>query len=239
MARFEIFKEGKKLLDYEIIGAELIIGRDTTVGLRLDDPLVSRRHARVFAADGAFHIEDKGASNGLFVNGVREYRKPLRDGDRIELGSHVLTYRQDASEAIAMDDELVTGDNLPAVDDFDETGMQTQHISPAEMARLRRQVQSQMEPHLIQERVRPERIHPLKHSRNVIGTADSCELRIPEVEGKQVAALERVPDGGFILKKTGLLGTLKVNGQKVRDHMLRDGDKIEIGNAAFTYRAGG
>ena len=32
---------------------------------------------------------------------------------------------------------------------------------------------------------------------------------------------------------------LWVNGQKVGEHAVRDGDKLEIGDAVFTYRAGG
>jgi len=238
MPKLQVFREGRKLAVIDIVSSELVIGRDPTAGLRIDDPLASRRHARLVAINGRFHIEDMGASNGLFVNGVREYNKPLSSGDRVEIGKHMLVYEQSPGEMIYADDELDTADRIPAIDPEQEGGMQTQHISPADMAKLRRQVQTQMEPHLIQEGIRPPRIHPLKHSRNAIGTGGDCELRIPEVGKKEAAVFERQADGSFVAKKAGLFGSLKVNGQKTSEIELSDGDKLEIGGANFTYRAG-
>jgi pSer/pThr/pTyr-binding forkhead associated (FHA) protein len=67
-----------------------VIGRASTCEVKLDDPLVSRRHARVMSADVGTAIEDLDSANGLFVNGVRSRGiTPLHPGDVIQIGATV------------------------------------------------------------------------------------------------------------------------------------------------------
>ncbi|HUF66038.1 MAG TPA: FHA domain-containing protein [Gemmatimonadaceae bacterium] len=69
------------------------IGRDTTSDLVVLEPTVSRTHARVNSQDQAFFLENLGAT-GTRVNGVRlEQVHQLTYGDRIEIGTAVLTVR--------------------------------------------------------------------------------------------------------------------------------------------------
>ena len=83
---------------------ELMIGRGPAATLRLEDPSVSRVHARISAAgsgSGA-RIEDAGSSHGTFVDGTRVTGPLLlRDGARIRLGDQELTVerRRDTAEA--------------------------------------------------------------------------------------------------------------------------------------------
>jgi pSer/pThr/pTyr-binding forkhead associated (FHA) protein len=71
---------------------------DTTVGrlaecdITLDDPSVSRRHARISQDGSAWTITDLGSTNGVKVNGERVVTADLRDGDRIELGNARLAF---------------------------------------------------------------------------------------------------------------------------------------------------
>jgi pSer/pThr/pTyr-binding forkhead associated (FHA) protein len=67
-----------------------LIGRASDCDLRLEDMLVSRRHARVAASEIGAGIEDLGSANGVFVNGRRmSGTSPLRPGDVIQLGGTV------------------------------------------------------------------------------------------------------------------------------------------------------
>lgn len=69
----------------------LFIGRGTEADLRLNDPGVSRMHARLHVwptDDGVgVSIEDLGSTNGIIVDGVRVSTTELHDGSRIEIGS--------------------------------------------------------------------------------------------------------------------------------------------------------
>jgi hypothetical protein len=66
-----------------------IIGRSLDCHLTLEDPLVSRRHARIFVDDAGARIEDMGSRNGVRVNGaVIHDPVSLRNGDRVRIGTH-------------------------------------------------------------------------------------------------------------------------------------------------------
>lgn len=69
------------------LGVPLEVGRDPAVGLVLDDPLVSRLHARLTPETGKVTIEDLGSRNGTFVNGAPiEAPTVAGPGDRIGVG---------------------------------------------------------------------------------------------------------------------------------------------------------
>lgn len=72
---------------------DFTIGRDTSSDLVVLEPTVSRTHARVNSQDTAFFLENLGAT-GTRVNGIRlEQVHQLTYGDRIEIGTAVLTVR--------------------------------------------------------------------------------------------------------------------------------------------------
>lgn len=56
---------------------EVFVGRGADCRVRFYDPLVSRRHARIFHDEGAWQIEDLGSRNGTTVDGAKVDRAPL------------------------------------------------------------------------------------------------------------------------------------------------------------------
>jgi DNA-binding winged helix-turn-helix (wHTH) protein len=73
---------------------ETVIGRDPGAGLFLDDPSVSRRHARIVVTEDSATLEDLGSKNGSRVEDRKiETPEPLADGARIRIGSVALTFR--------------------------------------------------------------------------------------------------------------------------------------------------
>jgi pSer/pThr/pTyr-binding forkhead associated (FHA) protein len=79
---------------YPLSDAPFTIGRDASSGIVIREPAVSRSHAEVRAEGDGFVINPTGAT-GTRVNGqpVSEATK-LTDGDRIEIGSVEITYRE-------------------------------------------------------------------------------------------------------------------------------------------------
>ncbi|TDT29130.1 FhaA domain-containing protein [Naumannella halotolerans] len=67
------------------------IGRGTDADLRINDPGISRLHARFevsgSGADQQYKVVDLGSTNGISVNGERVHEATLRDGTRIEMGN--------------------------------------------------------------------------------------------------------------------------------------------------------
>jgi pSer/pThr/pTyr-binding forkhead associated (FHA) protein len=67
----------------------MVLGRHTEADVRLPLPDVSRRHCRFIFADNAWHIEDLGSLNGVFVNGQRVQQATLHETDIIGIGGFV------------------------------------------------------------------------------------------------------------------------------------------------------
>lgn len=69
---------------------EMFIGRDLNNDLVINDPEVSRRHARLFLQGANYALEDLGSTNGTSVNGQRIIGPYiLRPGEVITLGEHI------------------------------------------------------------------------------------------------------------------------------------------------------
>ncbi|MGW5310873.1 FHA domain-containing protein [Nocardia thailandica] len=65
----------------------LSIGRTTDNQIVVNDPLASRKHARLVAASEGLVIEDLGSANGTFVNGHRQQRVVLRERDIVTIAN--------------------------------------------------------------------------------------------------------------------------------------------------------
>jgi len=76
-----------------VSGAGLSVGKRADNDLVLDDPHVSRQHARFLPQSGALAITDLGSTNGTYVNKLQIQTQTLKSGDRIEIGGCVLRYR--------------------------------------------------------------------------------------------------------------------------------------------------
>jgi hypothetical protein len=76
------------LQEFDLPQGGTIIGRSLDCHLTLEDPLVSRRHARIVVDESGARIEDMGSRNGVRVNGA-VIREPLalRNGDRVRIGT--------------------------------------------------------------------------------------------------------------------------------------------------------
>jgi hypothetical protein len=81
------------LQEFDLPQGATIIGRSLDCNLSIEDPLVSRQHARIVIDDSGARIEDMRSRNGVRVNGA-VVRQPtaLRDGDRVRIGTHDLVF---------------------------------------------------------------------------------------------------------------------------------------------------
>src|SRR2546430_6081109 len=69
----------------------VVLGSAAGTDVRVDDPGLSRKHARVVrSADDAFWIEDLGSTNGTYVGSRRVIRARLASGDLVQLGPHLV-----------------------------------------------------------------------------------------------------------------------------------------------------
>jgi DNA-binding winged helix-turn-helix (wHTH) protein len=80
--------------EIELHPGENIVGRDADAAVRLDDPTVSRRHAKITVEGETATIEDLDSKNGTFVEGRRiRSNVRLKSGARLTFGSVQARYR--------------------------------------------------------------------------------------------------------------------------------------------------
>jgi pSer/pThr/pTyr-binding forkhead associated (FHA) protein len=99
----------------------IVLGRDTSADVVLDDGQISRRHARVTPSNGGVVVEDLESTNGTFVNDD-EVQAPveLRPGDQLLVGVTLLQLRSpeqvrvQASAVRAVPPGLATPERRPA-----------------------------------------------------------------------------------------------------------------------------
>ena len=84
--RFEIRYPNGEKHEVELQGTVAILGRDPSCDLVINDVKCSRRHAVMEAGPDGLAVRDSGSANGVFVNGRKTDRSPLKEGDEVKLG---------------------------------------------------------------------------------------------------------------------------------------------------------
>jgi sulfur carrier protein ThiS len=77
---------------YPLMGRITKLGRHDENDIVLAGPTVSARHATVRIEPIGVVLEDEGSLNGSFVNGERIEQRLLEEGDRIQVGPHLLVF---------------------------------------------------------------------------------------------------------------------------------------------------
>lgn len=79
--------------EFQVTGS-LVLGRDASAGIVLEDAEASRRHATVTATVLGAEVEDLGSTNGTFVNGERlTGKREISAGDKVRIGTTVIEVR--------------------------------------------------------------------------------------------------------------------------------------------------
>jgi pSer/pThr/pTyr-binding forkhead associated (FHA) protein len=77
------------------LSASMTVGRAPECELRLDDTYASQQHARLFARNNSWFVEDLGSTNGTFVN-EQKLAAPamLQPGDKVRVGQTIMELRR-------------------------------------------------------------------------------------------------------------------------------------------------
>jgi pSer/pThr/pTyr-binding forkhead associated (FHA) protein len=220
---------------------ELAIGRSPGCGLILDDPGVSRLHARISGGT----VLDEESANGTRVNGTPISSHELRDGDVIQVGSHELVFHRAEGGVPA---EAILAPERPESD--------VGHISLGDMT-LRLGGKTKTKPKTAVAVEVPRRGYlflagdtsklkrkalqmAVTRDEFVIGSAEGADLPLQGFRTPRVVAIIVRGLAGFSLVpfprwplKVELCGTLITTATS-----LEDGDKIGISGLELTFRHG-
>jgi DNA-binding NtrC family response regulator len=92
-------------LEYELKDRPVVIGRGDSADLQLDDPTVSREHARLEPDGAGWRIKDLDSKGGTRVNGIQVQDAVLAEDAEIQMGSSLLVIRRSEVEVSAPKEE--------------------------------------------------------------------------------------------------------------------------------------
>jgi hypothetical protein len=243
---------------YPIGKFQLLIGRIADADIRLDNPIVSRRHAEIFLDGPTFAVHNLSDKNGTFINGQRiQEDHLLMNGDTIEIGKFTLRYdikieerqrllqlhhMKQVSEVtgthVKMDESVLTGEltapspDAPASPQHYES---TLFLPPEEMNKVLQRTADKQRAHLEMITSSGRKLYPLQE-RTTIGKTENCDIQIKAgfMAPKQIAIIQNVPGVGIFLRADK--GRVTVNGLKARgERKLVDGDLVEIEGIPFKF----
>lgn len=207
---------------YEFEQDRILLGRGAGADVALPHRSVSVRHATIEQRKGSYVIVDHGSTNGTRVNGAKlvpERPKPLRDGDRIDVGAFVLGWKEgvpvvaspSAERTASLARRLlrdVLGDRAPSGARLTVTNGASAGAAleiPAPPARL------------------------------VIGRGETCDLPLADADASREHVDLVVDLDGVIARDRGSKNGLLVNGRAVPEKRLADRDELLIGATLLVY----
>ena len=229
MPKLYVFRGRRKEASYDLDRKRFVVGRGDDVDIRLDNPLVSRRHAVISFEGGRWRVEELATANGLWVNSVRVTTSDLAIGDTIEIGHHTLVFESPGAYLAAID-TIPGGFTAPTEDES------TTVLPPSEVAGIQKRVRERLKTHLVFLADGRRREFPLEGASYVVGFSDDCDVRLPgsPLLGKQAARVARI-DGDWTLQALSALTPVRIDGVKIGSHPLRDGDQFVIKGVAVTF----
>jgi pSer/pThr/pTyr-binding forkhead associated (FHA) protein len=85
-------------VDFPLGTVPLLVGREDDADIQVDEPLVSRAHARIEFRDDRYVLLDLGSTNLTRVNGEIVVERELRHGDEIRFARARCFFRVEEDE---------------------------------------------------------------------------------------------------------------------------------------------
>lgn len=86
-------------MDFPLSARPLVVGRDDEADIRVNEPLVSKAHARIEPRGTGYVVFDLGSTNLTRVNGEVVYERELRHGDEVRFARAKCRFLVDGCDA--------------------------------------------------------------------------------------------------------------------------------------------
>jgi len=92
MAKVTVTFGSRMVGEYPLEKATIVVGRDASCDIHIDNLGISRAHCQFIKRGNAFILQDMNSANGTYVNGRRIGEHYLNDGDDILIGKFTLKF---------------------------------------------------------------------------------------------------------------------------------------------------
>ena len=228
MATLVVREKGQPDRNFNIVGEECVIGRSDDSHLRLPNVSVSRFHTRIFFGPDGWQYEDLQSQNGTIINGQRQEGGRLRSGDELFLGKYSLVFLGDDSHGIW---KGRTVESLPPYISVDLGNEDNTYELSTDMLRQMQAAARRIKGARLEDIETGQRWSPSDETLTFGGRG---EIPVQGLGGFLSAASLRWNGKRHVVQKLGW-ASLTVNGKKVKEAALEDGDRLKIGSSEFEY----
>lgn len=233
----ELFLRRKHIREYRLdAGTALTIGRRRDNNIVIQDPTVSRNHAKIERAGGRFLLTDLESKNGTFVNRFPVASHWLKNGDVLKIGKQHLLFACD-------DDQLGAEAVQKSVANAVLVKPREEERQPATVTSIASK-RPASDPagdsaHVLWFLAGSKRRVEIDNGLLKVGRDPSCDIVVGGLLVGKVAFTIGLRRAGYYLSYVGGISIPKVNGQPVRRSMKLEGfDIIEIGSAKLQVLLG-
>ena len=203
------------------------IGRKADNTICIDNLAVSGHHARIFKAGDWFLIEDLDSLNGTFVNGKMIKESPLKNGDEVLIGKHVLKFVS-TDVAATSEPEAVLKKGVAGGTMIIDSKVQQEMLAQISKDRSVSSVGEALGRLMVLEGSTDQNEYDLTERVISIGKDSSAKIRLKGFFSPKFAAfVNRGKEGYFISPASGK--EIKVNQEAVSGRRkLQDGDVVQV-----------
>ena len=226
----------------------LTLGRHSSNEIVIRSDSASRQHAELSIEDGVARVRDLGSTNGTYLNGLQIHGDwtEMPDASALQIGDVALRYvagsGHDEQETTTRPLTDPTGSESPGQAAAETLLMDqtfTEGVSDRPQGSLRIIVRHHCARMTVRDATGTFDV-PLDGDGFLIGRDPSCTITIsdPMASGRH-AQLDRISSGDFLLRDLSSTNGLFVNGIRMAEHVLAEGDTVRIGNSSLTYSDAG
>lgn len=211
-----------RLRQFRLTGGTLTLGRAEVNHIVLDDPGVSRRHAKVEVSDIGCHVIDLESSNGLVRDGRRVPEAMLGPGNTLLIGQTQVTLVM-VDDGAAETPTIIGAPAALQLEVFEQAPEIFVHQTDVPRLVITRDGVSD-EMRLDGQEVR-------------VGRADDNDLVIDDASVSRYHLVFAPTVRGYIVRDLGSTNGTRVRGQRIDEHLLVAGDTIALGGTLIQYQA--
>lgn len=211
------------------------IGRARDCSIMVDNLGVSRHHCSILRDGQGWKVADRGSNNGTFVNGQQVEERTLQHQDRIVLGKYSLVFDAFGTAApVGSEGRSATGgmgSEMTMFVDPDAIKAMQEKMAQQGTASAKRMMLTLMQGNR-------EVTCTLVKSETTIGKGLEADIPAKGFLVKPIQAKVIKTDVGHRIVAMGGWRSVRVNGAKVIEGPLKNGDVIRIAGVSLTYKGG-
>lgn len=219
---------------YKFTQNAILIGRQQNCDIMLESSAVSRRHSKITVNKSLVEIEDLGSGNGTLVNQKKIPSKeafPIKPGDQIRIEEFEIQFENTEIADLAASATFHKSTKTEITDpDMIEIKMIKKVLGALDQDKLPSLVMTS------QEFKNKKAIYEEGTDQLVIGRDPDCQLSLNSQVVSRRHAIVSIKWGGFVITDLESKNGTFVNGERITEKTLKDGDEIVFGTLKAIFK---